>query len=79
MASNNNGFWGFSSLLSGRLFASDRRTQNNGSHAGMTIDGFNNAGGNNNSYQTSDDNRQKYNGFTNCKLFNDNTGSSIST
>ncbi|MCL7031789.1 hypothetical protein MKW94_026273 [Papaver nudicaule] len=79
MASNNGFSWGFSSLASARVCSSDRRTSNTGSHAGSIINGFNGAAGNNNKYQSNDDNREKYNQFKDCQLFNGNTGGNIST
>ncbi|MCL7046630.1 hypothetical protein MKW94_027383 [Papaver nudicaule] len=78
MASNNGFSWGFTSLASARVCSSDRHTSNEGSHAGSSINGFNQAGGNNNKYQSNDDNRQKFNGFQGVQAFNGNNGGNIS-
>ncbi|MCL7029102.1 hypothetical protein MKW94_016327 [Papaver nudicaule] len=72
--------WGASCpLMDARLLSNDHQTNNIGSHAGSNISGFNGAAGNNNKYQSNDNNHMKYNEFIKVQAFNNNSGSNIST
>ncbi|MCL7049756.1 hypothetical protein MKW94_003545 [Papaver nudicaule] len=78
MASNNRvSIWGYS-VVNTSFLSTGNQTGNTGSHAGSKITGFNGAAGNNNKYQTTDNNCMKYNEFVKVEVFNNNSGSNIS-